>query len=233
MGNGAEEDHEAEGVGRGVMLTVHQGHTLESLRQIPDASVQCVVTSPPYWGLRDYGTKPVDWPAVSYEPMPGIGCTIEVDAGAASLGLEPTLNAFIGHLVAIFREVRRVLKDDGVCWVNMGDGYASNGGHADKDCNDRRGARNIANRPEHEQRDFRAKQQPDTCVFMSTTPEPIIPKEILCSICGGRALQVTSSHSRSSKLFGPTYQCLTRGTHMKYPDKARFIDIQPKQEEQS
>lgn len=104
-------------------LTIHEGHVLETLRLVPDASVQCIVTSPPYWGLRDYGTPPVAWPAVDYTPMPGIPCMMSIPAGDASLGLEDSLDAFIGHLVAIFRELRRVLKPDGVAWVNMGDGY--------------------------------------------------------------------------------------------------------------
>lgn len=75
------------------------GDALEQLRTLPDESVQCVVTSPPYWGLRDYGV-------------------------AGQIGLEPTLPEFISNLVAVFREVRRVLKSDGVAWVNMGDAYA-------------------------------------------------------------------------------------------------------------
>ena len=70
-------------------------------RQIPlaDGCVQCVVTSPPYFGLRDYGT-------------------------ANQIGLEPTPDAYVQKLVAVFREVRRVLKDDGVLWLNLGDSYA-------------------------------------------------------------------------------------------------------------
>jgi DNA modification methylase len=72
-------------------------------RELPlaDASVQCVVTSPPYWGLRDYGL------------------------GSETLGLEPTPELYVEHLVEIFREVRRVLRADGTCWVNLGDSYAS------------------------------------------------------------------------------------------------------------
>lgn len=71
-------------------------------RQLPlaDASVQCVVTSPPYWGLRDYGLGP------------------------DTLGLEPTPELYVQHVVEVFREVRRVLRDDGTCWVNLGDSYA-------------------------------------------------------------------------------------------------------------
>jgi DNA modification methylase len=73
-------------------------------RHIPlaDGCVQCVVTSPPYWGLRDYGT-------------------------AGQIGLEKAPDAYVAELVAVFREVRRVLRDDGVCWLNLGDSYAQSG----------------------------------------------------------------------------------------------------------
>jgi DNA modification methylase len=72
-------------------------------RSIPlrDASMHCVVTSPPYWGLRDYGLGP------------------------ETLGLEATPELYVQHLVEIFREVRRVLRPDGTCWVNLGDSYVS------------------------------------------------------------------------------------------------------------
>jgi DNA modification methylase len=75
-------------------------------RHIPlaDGCVQCVVTSPPYWGLRDYGT-------------PG------------QIGLEQTPDAYVAELVAVFREVRRVLRDDGVLWLNLGDSYAGTTGN--------------------------------------------------------------------------------------------------------
>lgn len=79
------------------------GDNLESLRRMPDESAQCCVTSPPYWGLRDYGVD-------------------------GQIGLEPTLDQFISRIVDVFREVRRVLREDGVCWVNMGDGYVQSGG---------------------------------------------------------------------------------------------------------
>src|SRR5574343_992618 len=65
-------------------------------------SVQCVVTSPPYWGLRDYGVE-------------------------GQLGLEKTPDEYVANMVAVFREVRRVLKDDGVLWLNLGDSYCSVG----------------------------------------------------------------------------------------------------------
>ena len=72
-----------------------------------DGSVQCCVTSPPYWGLRDYGT-------------PG------------QLGLETTPAEYVEHMVDVFREVRRVLRDDGVLWLNLGDCYATGAGKVGK-----------------------------------------------------------------------------------------------------
>ena len=72
------------------------GDVLTRLRELPAQSVHCIVTSPPYWKLRDY----------------------QIDG---QIGLEPTLAAFIPALVAVFRECRRVLRDDGTLWVNMGD----------------------------------------------------------------------------------------------------------------
>ena len=76
------------------------GEALERLRELPDESVHCVVTSPPYWGLRAYGG----------------------DAGM--IGLEPTFDDHLSNLVAVFREVRRVLRNDGTLWLNYGDAYA-------------------------------------------------------------------------------------------------------------
>lgn len=74
---------------------------MQGLAQIADESVHCVVTSPPYWGLRDYGAE-------------------------GQIGLEPTLQEHIDKLVSVFREVRRVLRKDGTLWLNYGDGYANN-----------------------------------------------------------------------------------------------------------
>ena len=80
------------------------GDVRETLAQIPDASVQCCVTSPPYFGLRDYGH-------------------------AGQIGLEPTPDAYVAEMVAVFREVRRVLRDDGTLWLNLGDSYAADRGY--------------------------------------------------------------------------------------------------------
>ena len=76
------------------------GDSRETLKALPDKSVQCVVTSPPYWGLRDYG---------------------EVE----QIGLEQSPSEFVEQLCLVFDEVWRVLKDDGTIWVNLGDSYAA------------------------------------------------------------------------------------------------------------
>ena len=87
------------------MNEVHVGDALELLRVMPSHSVQCCVTSPPYWGLRDYG-------------IPG------------QLGAEKTPAEYIAKVVAIFAEVRRVLRDDGTCWLNLGDTFINAKGMA-------------------------------------------------------------------------------------------------------
>jgi DNA modification methylase len=79
------------------------GDCLQILPTLPAESIQCCVTSPPYWGLRDY-----DHPA--------------------QIGSEPSPELYVENLVNIFREVRRVLRKDGTLWLNIGDGYARNGG---------------------------------------------------------------------------------------------------------
>jgi DNA modification methylase len=79
------------------------GDVLDCLREMADSSVHCVVTSPPYWGLRDYGV-------------------------AGQLGMEATPQQYVASMVAVFREVRRVLRKDGTAWVNMGDCYATGAG---------------------------------------------------------------------------------------------------------
>ena len=80
-----------------------QGDCRQVLATLPAGSVQCCITSPPYWGLRDYGT-------------------------AGQLGLEPTPEQYVANMVSVFREVWRVLRDDGTLWVNLGDSYSSTGG---------------------------------------------------------------------------------------------------------
>ena len=79
------------------------GDTREILPQLETRSIQCCVTSPPYWGLRDYDHS-------------------------EQIGAESSPEEYVENLVEIFREVRRVLADDGIFWLNVGDGYARNGG---------------------------------------------------------------------------------------------------------
>lgn len=104
--------------------TILSGHCIDRLRELPDASVNCVVTSPPYWGLRDYGLPPVRWDEVHYSPMPGLP-GVAIPEWTGCLGLEPTPEMYVGHMVQVFREVRRVLRDDGTLWLNLGDSYAT------------------------------------------------------------------------------------------------------------
>lgn len=78
------------------------GDCRDVLKTLPDESVHCVVTSPPYFGLRDYDV-------------------------AGQMGMEPTPNEFTGTLVGVLRQARRVLRDDGVLWLNLGDSYAASG----------------------------------------------------------------------------------------------------------
>ena len=125
------------------------GDVLDGLAQLPDGCVQTCVTSPPYYGLRDYGTAAwvggnpacdhlLKHSAAGVKDSPARQSTnsskserlnrSECRCGAtrvdSQIGLEPTPDQFIARLVAVFREVRRVLRPDGTIWVNMGDSYA-------------------------------------------------------------------------------------------------------------
>jgi site-specific DNA-methyltransferase (cytosine-N4-specific) len=105
------------------VIEVRTGHNLDLLQAMPSKSIQCCLTSPPYWGLRDYGDPGKEWPEVSFSPMPGLP-EMTIPASCEPLGLEADPWAYVGHLVALFREVRRVLADDGVLFLNLGDSYA-------------------------------------------------------------------------------------------------------------
>jgi len=85
-----------------VTVRILVGDVRERLREIPDESVHCIVTSPPYWGLRDYGVD-------------------------GQLGLETDFQDYIEAMVAVFAEARRVLRQDGTLWLNLGDCYANDG----------------------------------------------------------------------------------------------------------
>jgi len=84
-------------------IQILTGNNRELLPSLPDESIQCCVTSPPYWGLRDYD-------------HPG------------QIGAESSPDQYVSDLAEVFRQVRRVLKRGGTLWLNVGDGYARNGG---------------------------------------------------------------------------------------------------------
>src|SRR5436190_10496729 len=138
-------------------LTVICGDAVERLRELAGESVQCCVSSPPYWGLRDYGTASWEggddgcdhlgepfrtkaklnenWGEGYSDVKNGEGRQPFKDncgkCGAkridSQLGLEKTPEKYVARMVEVFREVRRVLRNDGVCWINLGDSYTSDG----------------------------------------------------------------------------------------------------------
>ena len=108
-------------------VTLYHGDALAVLTELPSESVDAIVTSPPYLGLRDYGVTGTDWPETTYTPMAGLP-DVTVPAMTSPLGLEPSPQAYIAHLVAIFREARRVLAGDGTLFLNLGDSYSGSWG---------------------------------------------------------------------------------------------------------
>jgi DNA modification methylase len=170
-------------------VVLWQGHVLDALAAMEAGSAHCCITSPPYWGLRDYGLEPIEWGPVSYAPMAGLpeieipGCAEgcehvwgeervvkvgrndddfnertkdiygkysanhdyaaiqpkEAHTGQycqlcggwrGCLGLEPTVEMFVGHIVLVARELWRVLREDGTFWLNFGDSYSGGGGYS-------------------------------------------------------------------------------------------------------
>ena len=135
--------------------TILVGDVRKRLAEIPDRTVQCCVTSPPYWGLRDYGTaiweggdincNHLKSPLISDKSglagysseniklrsngIPYLGSCSKCGATRvdSQIGLEQTPDAYVAEMVAVFREVWRVLADDGVLWLNLGDSYAGSG----------------------------------------------------------------------------------------------------------
>jgi len=85
---------------------IYCGDVLDGLPEIEDKSINCCITSPPYWGLRDYDVK-------------------------GQIGLEKTPEEYVDNLVKVFREVKRVLRDDGTLWLNLGDTYCGTGSKGD------------------------------------------------------------------------------------------------------
>ena len=159
-------DHQAN---EPTLMKINQilyGHVLDQMKLIASESVHCGVTSPPYWGLRDYGIDPVIWDGAegcehewgheSLLTKTGGNKSFNAQGGqegfkqkrqfkdvsqgnfcqkcgawCGCLGLEPTPERFIKHMVDIFREFHRILRKDGTLWLNLGDSYASSAGGYD------------------------------------------------------------------------------------------------------
>lgn len=128
------------------------GHVLDILPDLPIDLVDCCVTSPPYWGLRDYGVEPLIWDGKKlhwddcahewseelgriFSSKPAFGAPQDMDVSKGyfckhcggwlgSLGHEPNPQLFVKHLADIFDQVKRVMKDTGTLWLNLGDSYA-------------------------------------------------------------------------------------------------------------
>jgi len=146
-------------------ISLYNGHVLDILREMENESVNCVVTSPPYWSLRDYKIEPQIWDGAEgcehvwsehfQSPRGGFNTAdnppntegnarqqkddnssrvgvksafcILCGAWLGQLGLEPMPELFVEHIVAVFRKIKRVLRKDGTCWVNIGDSYTGSG----------------------------------------------------------------------------------------------------------
>ena len=142
---------------------VVQGDCIEVMRTIPDQVIQTCITSPPYWGLRDYGIDPIVWGgkkrckhswvehrrpsrngtiqdegskindpkrphSATTKPIDSAFCS-KCNAWLGSLGLEPNPYLYVNHIVDVFREVRRILANDGTIWINLGDSYCGSWGN--------------------------------------------------------------------------------------------------------
>lgn len=142
-------------------VKLYLGDVIAVLKRMPSQSVHCVVTSPPYWALRDYGTAEWEGGDENCDHSSAYGskhggwngnnknpdCTARTSrhagtAGTCSrvcprcgakridcqIGIESSVDEYVAKMVEVFREVRRVLRDDGVCWLNLGDSYSGGGG---------------------------------------------------------------------------------------------------------
>ena len=110
------------------MNQIYIGHVLAVAKQFARKSINTVITSPPYYSLRDYGAVPTVWPEVTFTPVVGLQ-PITIPAQTVSLGNEPDPWSYVGHLVSVFRALRPALKKDGTLWLNVGDTYAANRGY--------------------------------------------------------------------------------------------------------
>jgi DNA modification methylase len=118
----------------GVTAQLYLGHVIEVLSQLPPRSVQTCITSPPYWGLRSYATGDNKSYELGSEPSPDCNTSGQAQCG----------KCFVCNMVAVFRGVRRVLRDDGTLWLNLGDSYSGGGGFYPNAPSNREGRRQAA-----------------------------------------------------------------------------------------
>jgi len=112
--------------------TIHVGNVIDVLKTFPAESIDMCITSPPYWGTRNYDTEPVIWGGnnscnhdfATCDNNGGFFCS-NCGAWKGQLGQEPTLKLYVKHVVDVMDEVKRVLKNEGTCWLSLGDTYAS------------------------------------------------------------------------------------------------------------
>lgn len=168
------------------------GDCRDRLRELPDASVHCCVTSPPYFGLRDYGT--VTWeggdPDHTHDRVPARGgrggsgapgkntanafpsdlpaslCSCGAARVDRQVGLEPTPDEFVAAMVEVFREVRRVLRADGTLWLNLGDSYSGSG-------------KGVWNAPEERKAAVKETYRPSEKVHTSAPPPGLKQKDLI------------------------------------------------------
>jgi DNA modification methylase len=130
---------------------VLQGDSLEILKEFPDESVQCVVTSPPYWGLRDYGVE-------------------------GQLGLEKSPEEYVQKMVEVFREIRRVLRNNGTLWLNLGDSYTGPKGNTKSGLQKAAEKSDGKIRDNENRRDFNGESHPS---LRLSIPEGLKPKDLV------------------------------------------------------
>lgn len=129
-------------------ITIYHSEALATLKQMSNESINCVVTSPPYWGMRDYGVE-------------------------GQIGLEKTPEVFVTKLTDIFREVRRVLRSDGTCWVNIGDTYWGGKGASNYAFQERRTSKHIEGK-QHNIRSGKGEMRPQDGRHQTIKPKDLV-----------------------------------------------------------
>jgi DNA modification methylase len=177
-----------------VSVKIIMGDCREVLATLPAESVQCCVTSPPYFGLRDYGTATWEGgdPECSHGPRlhrvddketgtgrlrdkPGHSCKCGAIRIDSQIGLEPSPQEYVDQLVAVFREVHRVLRKDGTAWLNLGDSYAGSWGNQGR--KEERGSQRPINGGQITQ--CRDGRYPDKQSNTGKCPPGLKPKDLL------------------------------------------------------